>query len=76
MKMRSKILPLALLALGHSAYAQQPPGAGSQLNQLPPPVELPREAPKVLIEESTAAVDPGAEGTRVLVSVPGGELVV
>lgn len=68
MKIRSKIIPLALLALGHSAFAQQPPGAGSQLNQLPPPVDLPRVPPKVLIEESTAAVEPGAEGTRVLVN--------
>lgn len=68
MKIRSKILPLAILALGHSAYAQQPPGAGSQLNQLPPRVDQPRTAPKVLIEESTAAVDPAAEGARVLVN--------
>lgn len=68
MKIRSKILPLALLALGHGAYAQQPPGAGSQLNQLRPRVDLPRSAPQVLIEESTAAVEPGAEGARVLVN--------
>ncbi len=68
MTMRSKILPLALLALGHSAYAQQPPGAGSQLNQLPPPVATPRTAPQVLIEPSTVAADPGAEGVRVLVN--------
>ncbi len=68
-KIRSKILPLAMLALGHSAFAQQPPpGAGSQLNQLPPPVDLQRAPPKVLIEESTAAVEPGAEGARVLVN--------
>ena len=67
-KIRSKILPLAMLALGHSAFAQQPPGAGSQLNQLPPPVELPRAPPKILIEESAAAVEPGAEGARVLVN--------
>lgn len=68
MKTRSKILPLALLALGSSAFAQQPPGAGSQLNQLPPPVDLSRAPPKILVEESTAAVEPGAEGARVLVN--------
>lgn len=69
MKIRSKILPLALLALAHSAHAQQPPpGAGSQLNQLPPRVDLPRDPPRVLIEESTAVVEPGAEGARVLVN--------
>jgi hemolysin activation/secretion protein len=67
MTIRYKILPLALLALGNTAYAQQRPGAGSQLNQLPPPVEQPREAPQVLIEESTVAADPGAAGERVLV---------
>jgi len=68
MKIRMKILPLALLALGHGAFAQQPPGAGSQLRQLPPPVETPRAPPQVLIEESTAAIDPGTEGARVLVN--------
>lgn len=68
MKIRMKILPLALLALGNSAFAQQPPGAGSQLNQLRPPVEQPRTEPRLLIEESSAAVDPGAEGARVLVN--------
>jgi hemolysin activation/secretion protein len=68
MKIRSKILPLALLALSHSAFAQQPPGAGSQLNQLPPPADLPRAPPKVLIEESTAAPETGTEGARVLVN--------
>ena len=57
-----------MLALAHSAFAQQPPGAGSQLNQLPPPADLPRVPPKVLIEESTAAVEPSAEGARVLVN--------
>lgn len=67
MKTQLKLLPLALLALGHGAYAQQPPGAGSQLNQLRPPVELPRTPPQILIEESPAAVDPGAEGAKVRV---------
>jgi hemolysin activation/secretion protein len=60
-----KLLPLALLALGQGAYAQQLPGAGSQLNQLRPPAEVRRDTPQVLIEESTAAVVPGAEGARV-----------
>ncbi|MBW8311532.1 MAG: hypothetical protein K0M64_05795 [Rhizobium sp.] len=68
MKIRSNILPLALLALGHGAYAQDPPGSGTQLRQLPPPVQLQRAPPKVLIEESTAVIEPGGEGTRVLVN--------
>ncbi len=68
MKIPSKILPLALLALAHNAYAQAPPGAGSQLNQLPPPVQVPRAPPEVRIEESTAVAQPGAEGVRVLVN--------
>lgn len=68
MKIRMKMLPLALLALGHGAFAQQPPGAGSQLRQLPPRVETPRAPPQILIEESTTAIDPGAEGARVLVN--------
>ncbi|WP_222708364.1 ShlB/FhaC/HecB family hemolysin secretion/activation protein [Alkalisalibacterium limincola] len=68
MTIRMKLLPLALLALSHTAYAQQPPGAGSQYIQLPQPVDQPRAAPRLLIEESTTAVDPGTEGTRVLVN--------
>lgn len=68
MKIRLKLLPLALLALGNTAYAQQPPGAGSQLNQLRTPVEQPRSSPQVLIEESTAPVDPGTQGAQVLVN--------
>lgn len=68
MKIQSKILPLALLVLGQGAYAQQPPGAGSQLNQLRPPLDQPRKEPRVRLQESTAAVDPGAQGVRVLVN--------
>ena len=68
MKIRLKILPLAFLAIGQGAFAQQPPGAGSQLNQLPPPVDQRRVAPKILIEESAAVAEPSAEGARVLVN--------
>lgn len=68
MNTRIKLMPLALLALGHVAYAQQPPGSGTQLRQLPPPVELPKTPPKILIEEAAAPVSPAADHTRVLVN--------
>lgn len=70
MKTQMKLLPLALFALSNSAFAQQPPGAGSQLSQLRPPVEQPRPRtePRLLIEESPAAVVPGTEGIQVLVN--------
>jgi hypothetical protein len=61
MKLPMKILPLALLALGQNAYAQAPPGAGSQLNQLPPPVQATRAPPAVRIEQSTTVATPGAD---------------
>ncbi len=67
MKTQLKLLPLALLALGHGAFAQQPPGAGSQLNQLRPPVELPRNPTQILIEESPVATAASTEGAKVRV---------
>ena len=67
MKTQLKLLPLALLALGHGAFAQQPPGAGSQLNQLRPPVELPRNPTQILIEEAPVAADASTEGAKVRV---------
>ena len=68
MNTRIRYLPLALLALGHAAFAQQPPGSGTQLRQLPPPVELPKAAPRILIEDADAPADPAADGARVLVN--------
>lgn len=66
--MKLKMFPLVLLTLSQGLLAQQIPGAGSQLKQLPPPPPAPLQtAPQIRIEEATPATTPAAEGTRVLV---------
>ncbi len=48
--------------------AQQIPGAGSQLKQLPPPPPAPlKTAPDMRIEEATPATAPGSDAVKVLV---------
>lgn len=44
-----KLIPFALLALSHSVFAQQPPSAGSQMQQLPRAITPQKVAPKVEI---------------------------
>jgi hemolysin activation/secretion protein len=62
-----KLLPLVLLALGQSVAAQQIPGAGTQLQQLPPPPQQPAAEPRIRIEEATTPAAPGADSVKVLV---------
>ena len=65
--MKTKLLPLVLLTLSQGVLAQQIPGAGSQLQQLPQtpaPQALP---PDIRIEEATSAPAPGADSVKVLV---------
>jgi hemolysin activation/secretion protein len=61
------LLPLALLALGPAVFAQQPPTAGSQLQQIPPAPLAPRAAPQIRIEPATAPASAAADATRILV---------
>lgn len=65
----NRLLPLVLLALSHGALAQQVPGAGSQLQQLPsPPAPATQQAaPEIRIEESTAPTAPAEGSVRVMV---------
>jgi hemolysin activation/secretion protein len=65
---KTNLLPLALLALGQSVAAQQIPGAGTQLQQLPPPPQQqPAAEPRIRIEEATAPAAPGSDSIRVRV---------
>ncbi|TBR14535.1 MAG: ShlB/FhaC/HecB family hemolysin secretion/activation protein, partial [Lysobacter sp.] len=65
--MKTKLWPLMLLALSESLLAQQLPGAGTQLRQLPATPDRPQSAPDIRIEEATAPVAPDADSVRVLV---------
>ncbi|WP_048442054.1 ShlB/FhaC/HecB family hemolysin secretion/activation protein [Caenimonas sp. SL110] len=64
---RRSMVSLALLALAQSAVAQQPPGAGVQLLQIPPAPVQPRAAPQVRIEQRTAATPPATDEVQVRV---------
>lgn len=61
-------LPLALLVLGQSAFAQQQPGAGTLLQQLPKPPTAQPAAPAIRIEQATAPATAGESAVRVMVN--------
>jgi hemolysin activation/secretion protein len=63
-----KLLPLVLLAFGQGVAAQQIPGAGTQLQQLPPQQQQPAVEPRIRIEEAAAPQTPGADSVRVMVN--------
>ncbi len=68
MQLKLKLLPLAMLALSQSLFAQQIPGAGSQLQQLePPPVPQKAEA-KIRIEEATSPSAVNSASASVMVN--------
>jgi len=54
MQIKLKLLPLALLALSPNLFAQQIPGAGSQLRELTPPILPQKNEPTIRITESAA----------------------
>ncbi|WP_233263155.1 ShlB/FhaC/HecB family hemolysin secretion/activation protein [Cognatiluteimonas profundi] len=65
--MKTKLLPLVLLTLSQGVLAQQIPGAGSQLQQLPQTPAPQALQPEIRIEEATTAPAPGADSVKVLV---------
>lgn len=68
MRIKLKILPLALLAISQSLLAQQIPGAGSQLRQLEPPPPPPKTEATIRIEEATAPVSSDASSASALIN--------
>lgn len=58
---KNKLLPFALLALSQSLWAQQVPGAGGQMQQIPPTPSPPKAAPQLEVkpvqERAVAAPD-------------------
>jgi hemolysin activation/secretion protein len=61
------LLPLALLALSPGAFAQQPPSAGAQMQQIPPSPVPPKAAPGMRIEERTAPLPGAGDEVRIVV---------
>lgn len=68
MNPRMKLLPLMLLAISHGAIAQQLPGAGSQLRQLPTPPPPQQAQPQIRIEDGAAPAPAASDAPTVLVN--------
>lgn len=65
--LKNKLLPYALLALSPAVFAQQPPGAGSQMQQIRP-VPIPQKAPPhVDAKPASAAAVAAAESVKIIV---------
>jgi hemolysin activation/secretion protein len=61
------LVPFALLGLAQAAFAQQPPTAGGQLQQIPPTPVAPRTAPEIRIQEQAAPAPAGSDETKIVV---------
>src|ERR1039458_3597124 len=63
-----RLFIVALLALSQSAFAQTPPSAGGQLQQIPPSPIPQRAIPEIRIEQGGAPVIPAADNVKFLVN--------
>ena len=63
-----KFVPLALLALSYSVFAQQIPNAGNQLQQIPPIPTPEQTAPKLIIEPRSVAPSPTVDTAQITVN--------
>ena len=66
--LKNTIFPCALLVLSHSAFAQQLPSAGSQMQQIPPVPAAKKEAPKFEVRQAAAPSVPVAESMKITVN--------
>jgi hemolysin activation/secretion protein len=63
-----RLFIVALLALSQSAFAQTPPSAGGQIQQIPPSPIPQRAIPEIRIEQGGAPVIPAADNVKFLVN--------
>ncbi|AVO42840.1 ShlB/FhaC/HecB family hemolysin secretion/activation protein [Simplicispira suum] len=66
--LKNHLLPFALLALSPAVFAQQPPSAGSQMQQIPPALTPQKAAPVVRIEPSAAPATPASDAVKITVN--------
>jgi hemolysin activation/secretion protein len=66
--LRTTILTVAFLAAAQSAVAQQPVGAGGQLQQIPPAPEMQKAIPELRVERSAPTLDLGPAGAKIRVT--------
>ncbi len=62
-----KFWPLALLALGQGAYAQQIPNAGSQIQQIPTAPLPQKPPPEISIQRGVAPASTASDQTKLLI---------
>ncbi len=62
-----RLLPVALLALSQSLYAQQPPTGGSQIQQIPAAPAPQKAPPEIRIQQGTAPAGTAANEAKILV---------
>lgn len=62
------LFTVVLLALSQSAFAQNPPSAGGQLQQIPPAPILQRAVPEIRIEQGNAPPIPALDGVKIPVN--------
>lgn len=67
MLLKTNLLAVGVLALSQSVFAQQPPTAGGQLQQIPPPPAPARSEPEIRIDERAAPAAPVGDQVKVLV---------
>jgi len=66
--LKSSLVTIAMLATSQTAFAQQPQGAGGQLQQIPPAPVFEKAAPDIHVQRPAASPDPAAAGTRIRVN--------
>ena len=66
--MKNKILPFALLAVCQTVFSQQPPNAGSQLQQIPAAPIPQRAAPAIRIEPGSASTAAASDAVKIVVN--------
>lgn len=64
---RGTFLILTLLALCQSAFAAARPGAGSQIQQIPPAPTTQKEVPKIRIDQDPVLTSPAGDQTKIMV---------
>ena len=66
---KTKLIPFALLALSSSLFAQPvPPGAGSQMQQIPAPPTPQKAPPRVEFNPTSSAVAGASDSARITVN--------
>ncbi|SDA86410.1 POTRA domain-containing protein, partial [Janthinobacterium sp. 551a] len=65
--MRITLIPLTLLVAIQSAWAVDPPSAGSQLQQIPAAPQLPKAAPAIRVQQGNVPATAVADTTRITV---------